>query len=305
TGVVEEADASDSQRAISEVNAGVYAFEASWLWLHLSLVPRSAKGEFYITYLIRLAAQAGLLVQGVAASHSMETLGINHRGHLAQAEAFLRQQVRERLMLSGVTLMDPPSTFIDASVQVGEDTVVYPQTLLLGATRIGRGCHVGPGSLIQDSTIGDNCRVLASVVEGATLEEGVDVGPYSHLRPGSYVEKGVHIGNFAEVKNSRLGQETKVGHFSYLGDATIGPGVNVGAGTVTCNFDGRQHHPTRIGAGAFIGSDTMLVAPVTVGEGAVTGAGSVVTRDVGPGEVAYGVPARARPSRARPERAKA
>jgi len=208
--------------------------------------------------------------------------------------------VRERLMLAGVTLVDPPSAFIDAGVQVGEDTVVYPSTMLLGATHIGRGCQLGPGSLVRDSTIGDNCRVVSSVIEGATIEDNVDVGPFSHLRPGAYIETGVHLGNYVEVKNSRLGRGAKAGHFSYLGDATIGPDVNIGAGTITCNFDGRDHHPTHIGAKAFIGSDTMLVAPVRVGEGAVTGAGSVVTHDIGPGEVAYGVPAQVR----RPERVK-
>lgn len=295
-GVAEDdADLSESQRHINEINVGVYAFGADWLWPHLSLVPPARSGgEFYLTHLVGLAAQAGLPVQGIAVSHPTEALGINHRGHLAQAEAYLRQQVRERLMLAGVTLLDPPSTLVDASVEVGEDTVLYPQTMLLGHTRVGCGCRLGPGTVVEDSHIGDNCRIVASVIEGATLEEGVDVGPFSHLRPGAHLEAGVHLGNFVEVKKSRLGRGTRAGHFSYLGDAAIGAGVNIGAGTITCNFDGQAHQPTTIGAGAFIGSDTMLVAPVTVGDLAVTGAGSVVTRDIGPGEVAYGVPARVR-----------
>jgi bifunctional UDP-N-acetylglucosamine pyrophosphorylase/glucosamine-1-phosphate N-acetyltransferase len=204
----------------------------------------------------------------------------------------MRQRINNKWMLEGVTLLDPTLVFIDATVEIGQDTVVYPNTYLQGATVIGRRCRLGPNTIVRDSVIGDGCVIEASVVEGAVLEEGVDVGPFSHLRPGAHLAKGVHVGNFGEVKNSYLGPGTKMGHFSYLGDATVGKDVNIGAGTITCNYDGQRKHPTIIEDGAFIGSDTMLVAPVRVGAGAKIGAGSVVTHDIPPGSIAYGVPAR-------------
>ncbi|MGD8624854.1 MAG: DapH/DapD/GlmU-related protein, partial [Anaerolineae bacterium] len=193
----------------------------------------------------------------------------------------------------------PATTYVEAGVEIGRDSVIWPNSLLQGQTRIGRACTIGPGSLVRDSTVGDGCRVELSVVESAIMEEGSDVGPFGHLRKGAHLGPGAHMGNFGEVKNSYLGAGVKMGHFSYLGDATVGDGANIGAGTITCNYDGRQKHPTIIGQGAFIGSDTMLVAPVEVGDGAKTGAGSVVTRDVPAGGLAYGVPARSRPAAGR------
>jgi bifunctional UDP-N-acetylglucosamine pyrophosphorylase/glucosamine-1-phosphate N-acetyltransferase len=197
-------------------------------------------------------------------------------------------------MLAGVTIVDPATTYIEDGVSVGAETVVHPNTVVSGRTRIGRACHIGPNAIVSDSTIGDRCRVVASVVEGAVLESDVGVGPFSHLRSGTYLANGVYVGNFAEVKQSRLERGAKMGHFGYVGDAQVGAEVNIGAGTVTCNFDGVSKHRTIIDRGAFIGSDTMLVAPVRVGEGASTGAGSVVNRDVPPNTVAAGVPARIR-----------
>jgi bifunctional UDP-N-acetylglucosamine pyrophosphorylase/glucosamine-1-phosphate N-acetyltransferase len=197
-------------------------------------------------------------------------------------------------MLAGVTITDPASAYIDAGVTIGQDTVILPNTMLLGRTTIGEECQIGPGSVVRDTTVGHRCRVTTSVLEESTLEDEVDIGPFSHLRPGAYLETHVHIGNFVEVKNSRMAAGAVSGHFSYLGDATIGADVNIGAGTITCNYDGQDKLQTIIGAGAFIGCDTMLVAPVTVGEGAVTGAGAVVTRDVPAGKLAVGVPARVR-----------
>jgi len=196
------------------------------------------------------------------------------------------------LMRSGVTLIDPATTYVEAGVVVGQDTVIQPNTHLEGKTRVGANCVLGPNSIVRDSTIGDDCRVEASVLEGALLEENVSVGPFGHLRRGAHLAEGVHMGNFGEVKNSYLGPRSKMGHFSYLGDTTVGADVNIGCGTVTCNFDGKDKHKTVIEEGAFIGSGTMLVAPVTVGAHAVIGAGSVVTHDVPPGSTAYGVPAR-------------
>jgi len=209
-----------------------------------------------------------------------------------RAQALARQRLCQDLMLAGVTIVDPATTYIEDGVSVGAETVIHPNTVISGRTRIGRACQIGPNTIVSDSTIGDRCRVVASVVEGAVLEGDVSVGPFSHLRPGSHLAGGVHIGNFAEVKKARLGRGAKMGHFGYVGDAQVGDEANIGAGTVTCNFDGVSKHRTIIGQGAFIGSDTMLVAPVRVGDGAITAAGSVVKRDVPADTLAVGIPAR-------------
>jgi bifunctional UDP-N-acetylglucosamine pyrophosphorylase/glucosamine-1-phosphate N-acetyltransferase len=214
-----------------------------------------------------------------------------------RTQALVRQHLCQRLMLAGVTIVDPATTYIEDGVSVGAETVIYPNTAISGRTRIGRACRIGPNTIVSDSAIGDRCRVVASVVEEAVLEDEVSVGPFSHVRSGSHLASGVYVGNFAEVKKSRLGQGTKMGHFGYVGDAQVGGEVNIGAGTVTCNFDGVSKHRTTIDQGAFIGSDTMLVAPVRVGRRASTGAGSVVNRDVPPDTVAVGIPARIRRKR--------
>jgi bifunctional UDP-N-acetylglucosamine pyrophosphorylase/glucosamine-1-phosphate N-acetyltransferase len=291
-GIVEEAVATEAQKAIRELNCGVYCFDGHWLWPHLAQLPLSPKGEYYLTDLVAMAVAEGEVVEALKISDVTEVLGINDRSHLAQAEAVMRRRINEKWMLEGVTLLDPSLVFIEATVEVGQDTVIYPNTYLEGATAIGRQCCLGPNTIVRDSTIGDGCTIEASVVEGAVLEEGADVGPFSHLRQGAHLAKGVHVGNFGEVKNSYLGPGTKIGHFSYLGDATVGREVNIGAGTITCNYDGQRKHRTIIEDGAFIGSDTMLVAPVCVGARAKIGAGSVVTHDIPPDSVAYGVPAR-------------
>jgi bifunctional UDP-N-acetylglucosamine pyrophosphorylase/glucosamine-1-phosphate N-acetyltransferase len=214
-----------------------------------------------------------------------------------RAQALARRRACERLVLAGVTIVDPVTTYVEAGVVVGAGTLIQPNSVISGRTSIGENCHIGPNTIIRESRIADGCRILASVVEGAVLEEDVTVGPFAHLREGTRLARGVHVGNFAEVKNARLGRDAKMGHFGYVGDAQVGDEVNIGAGTVTCNFDGVRKHRTVIGKGALIGSDTMLVAPVKVGDGATTGAGAVVTRDVPPDSVAVGVPARARPKR--------
>ena len=290
--VVEEADATPEQLAVRELNAGVYCFDAEWLWAHLAHIPLSAKGEYYLTDLVGMATQAGQRVEALTTDDPAELLGVNTRVHLAEAEAALRQRINRRWMLAGVTIVDPNTTYIQADVTLGPDTVIYPHTFIEGQTSIGAQCRIGPNTIIRDATLGDRCIVLASVVEGAVLEDDVDVGPFGHLRKGAHLAAGVHMGNFGEVKNAYLGPGTKMGHFSYIGDATTGAQVNIGAGTITCNYDGQRKHHTEIGDGAFIGSDTLLVAPVRIGAGAKTGAGAVVTRDVPPGQVAYGVPAR-------------
>ena len=289
--IVEMKRATEEQRRINEVNSGVYCFDQSWLWPALHMLPMNASGEYYLTDLVAVASSQGCKIATVSGSFD-ETIGINDRVQLAAAECILRARVRERLMYAGVTILDPASTFIDAQVEIGSDTVIYPGTMITGKTRIGSACRIGPGTTIDESLLGNGCIVRNSVLEGSTLEDGVSIGPFSHCRPGAYLARNVRMGNFGEVKNSYIGVETDMHHFSYVGDATLGEHVNIGAGTITCNYDGVEKNRTIIGDGAFIGSDTMLIAPVTVGEYAKTGAGSVVNRDVPPGAVVVGVPAR-------------
>ena len=291
TAIVEAADAGYGD-VENEANAGVYCFRSSWLWPNLRGVRVSSTGEFYLTSLVGEAARNMKKVNALALDDPSEIMGVNDRVQLALAESAMRQRIRNRWMREGVTIIDPPSTFIDAGVTLEQDTVIYPNTHIQGKTRIGPNCIIGPGAVIRDSIIGQGCKVLLSVIEKSILEQDVDVGPYSHLRHGSYAEEQVHIGNFVEVKESRLGKGVKMGHFGYAGDAKVGANANLGAGMVTCNFDGDKKHITHIGEAAFIGSDTMLVAPVTVGKGAVTAAGAVVTKDVPPYRLAIGVPAR-------------
>ena len=289
--VVEAADAGGVDLG-DEVNAGVYCLNGSWLWDNVSRIPPSTNGEYYLTWLVEAAASQGEVVDALTLSDGEEAMGVNDRLGLAAAEVAMRRRIVERWMRAGVTVIDPPSTFIDADAEIGRDSEIHPNSHLQGNTVIGELCVIGPGAVIRDSRIGEGCRVLLSVVEESLLEKGVDVGPYSHLRPGCHVEADVHIGNFVEVKESRLGRGVKLGHFGYVGDADVGANANLGAGLVTCNFDGTGKHQTQIGEGAFIGSDTMLVAPVSVGKGAATGAGAVVKKDVPPYRLAVGVPAR-------------
>ena len=246
-----------------------------------------------ITPSLRAQLKQAIAQDGYAAAREMVVEALSR----PRVQALMRQRLCQKLTLAGVTIVDPATTYIEDGVRVGTETVIHPNTVISGRTRIGGACQIGPNSIVSDSTIGDRCRIVASVVEGAVLESDVNVGPFSHLRSGTYLARGVHVGNFAEVKKSRLGPGAKMGHFGYVGDAQVGDEVNIGAGTVTCNFDGVSKHRTTIDRGAFIGSDTMLVAPVRVGEGASTGAGSVVNRDVPPNTVAAGVPARIRRKR--------
>lgn len=290
--IVEARDATPAERAIREVNGGVMAFDGPWLWRALDDLRPSPGGELYLTALVARAVAEGATVPTVAAADPSEVLGVNDRSDLARANAVLFARKCAELLASGVTVLDPASTFVEPEVVVGPDTVIHPQTFLRGRTVIGAECELGPGAEIADSTLGPRCRVRWSVLEGAQLDADVDVGPYSHLRPGARLGAGVHIGNFAEVKNSVLGPGVRMGHFSYVGDARLGRNVNVGAGTVTVNYDGVRKHETVVEDDAFIGSDTLLIAPVTVGAGAKTGAGAVVTRDVAAGTVVVGVPAR-------------
>lgn len=291
--IVEEAVASPEVLAIRELNCGVYCFDAEWLWRRLPDVPVTPpKGEYYLTDMVGLAVAEGLPVEVLTITAVDEVQGINTRVHLAQAERILRERINERWMLEGVTLLDPAATYIEATVQIGRDTIIHPNTILQGRTVIGERAVIGPNTLIRSSRIGDDCRVLMAVVEEAVMDRGANIGPYGHLRPAAHLGEGVHMGNFGEVKDSYLAPGVKMGHFSYIGNAQVGQGANIGAGAITCNYDGERKHPTIIGEQAFIGSGTMLVAPVTLGRGARTGAGAVVTHDVPDETLVYGVPAR-------------
>jgi len=292
-GVVEAAQATPEQLLLTEVNVGAYCMDAAWLWSALERLPLSPKGEYYLTDLVGLAAADGRPVTAVTITDEDEVIGINNRVQLAEAEAALRGRINTEWMLAGVTLADPATTYIEPGAQLGPDTVVLPNTHINAACQIGSGCVIGPNTILRNTTVGDRSRVECSVLEGAWLADEVSVGPFARMRPGARLERGVHMGSFGEIKNSTLGPDVHMGHFSYIGDTTIGAHANIGAGTITCNFDGVHKNKTVIGEHAFIGSDTMLVAPVTIGAGARTGAGAVVTKNVPPDTLAVGMPARA------------
>jgi bifunctional UDP-N-acetylglucosamine pyrophosphorylase/glucosamine-1-phosphate N-acetyltransferase len=291
-GIIEEKAATPQQLAIKEFNVGIYCFAAHWLWNNLSHIKLSPVGEYYLTDLIRMAADQKLSIKALTLQDPVEAMGINNRIHLSEAETILRRRVNEGWMLAGVSILDPERVYIEKSVTIGQDTTLFPDIYLRGNTVIGDGCEIGPNTMMTDSKIGNRCTILISVLEGAVLEDDVSIGPFARLRKGAHLGKGVHMGNFGEIKNSTLGPGVKMGHFSYIGDAEIGENTNIGAGVVTCNFDGEKKNKTEIGANAFIGSDTMLRAPVKIGDGAYTGAGSVVTHDVPAYTIVAGVPAK-------------
>lgn len=281
TRIVEQKDASIEERAVKEWNPSLYAFRAEVLWSSLAEIrPNNAQGEFYLTDTIGILAGRGEQIEAISADNADEVMGVNNRVELAAAAAVLRQRVLVKLMLSGVTVTDPANTYVDADVEVGQDTVIEPNTFLLRGTRIGEDCTIGPYARIENSAIGSGVRVLASQVADSVLEDGVKVGPFSQLRPGSYLGPKTRVGNFVEIKNSRLGVKVSASHLSYIGDTDIGDQTNIGAGTITCNYDGFRKSRTVIGSHAFIGSHSTLVAPVTIGDGAFVAAGSVIPRDV-------------------------
>lgn len=290
--IIEDAHASTEERAVRLVNGMIFAFDAEWLRASLSRIRPSPSGELYLTDLVEEATRGGRVVEVVETADPWEVTGVNTRKQLARVEEALRERVNNRLMDTGVTIIDPRSTFVDESVVVARDVVIHPHSFLRGRTVVEEGCTIGPGAEIIDSHLGAGSRIWWSVVEGTTIAERVHIGPYCRVRPDTTLGADVALGSFAEVKNSSVGPRTQMHHFSYLGDAEVGPDVNIGAGAITCNYDGVEKHRTIIQAGAFVGSDTMLVAPVTLGEGARTGAGSVVTRDVPAGKLVVGMPAR-------------
>jgi bifunctional UDP-N-acetylglucosamine pyrophosphorylase / glucosamine-1-phosphate N-acetyltransferase len=296
--IVERKDATDEEIAVNEINSGLYAFDAAWLRGRIGSLNASPKtGELYLTELVELARADGRLVVALTVEDDGRLLGINDRAELAQAEWDLRTRINGDHMRAGVTMRDPSTVYVDATVTLAADVTLEPNVILRGTTSVGEGTTIGAGSEIHDSTIGAGCIVWASIVESSTVEDGARVGPFSHVRPGSHVGPDAEVGNFAELKNTRLGRGVKQHHMSYLGDAELGAGTNVGAGTITANYDGRRKHRTVIGERVFLGVDTMLRAPITVGDDAKTGAGAVVTRDVPPGKLAVGMPARMRDPR--------
>lgn len=293
--IVEARDASEDELEIDEINAGIYAIDIAWLRGRIGdLQPSATTGELYLTDLVALARTDGRTVASVEVGDDGTLLGINDRAELADATYRLRERINERHLLAGVTMLDPSTAYIDDGVVLGADVTLEPDVVLRGATSVGEGTTIGAGSQLVDTTVGRDCRIWASVLESSVVEDDVSIGPFAHLRPGSSIGRGARLGNYAEVKNSRLDAGVQQHHMSYLGDAHVGARTNIGAGTITANYDGVHKTRTTIGEGAFIGVDTMLVAPVEIGAGARTGAGAVVTRDVPAGKLAVGVPARIR-----------
>jgi len=282
TRIVEEKDASPDVRAIKEINSGIYAFDLGPLWDALrGIAAANAQGEFYLTDLVGIYRRRNLAVETLTLDGVHETRGINSRSELAEVSRIVRQSKNEELMAAGVTIVDPATTYIESDVEVGADTVIHPGVILEGQTKIGAACEIHANVRIVDSELADRVTVNNfCVIVGTRVADGVSVGPFAHLRPETVVAEGARIGNFVELKKTSLGPGSKANHLAYLGDATIGANVNVGAGTITCNYDGTRKHPTVIEDGAFIGSDTQLIAPVTVGKGAYVGAGSSITEDV-------------------------
>jgi bifunctional UDP-N-acetylglucosamine pyrophosphorylase/glucosamine-1-phosphate N-acetyltransferase len=284
--VIEERDCDDTQRAIAEINAGAYAFRAKDLIDALGGVSNeNAQGEYYLTDAIGILVDSGQRLQPVEAT-SQEVIGINSQDQLSEARALLQARTNQRLMESGVWMLDPERTYVDDTVTIEPGARIYPGVHLEGDTRVGAGAQVGPDVFALDSTIGAGSTVWYAVLRGAAVGADCEVGPYASLRPGTVLEKGAKVGTFVETKNTTLGEGAKAPHLTYLGDATVGARSNIGAGSITCNYDGYQKHETVIGEDVFIGSDTMLVAPLTIGDGAVTGAGSAITDDVEEGALA-------------------
>jgi bifunctional UDP-N-acetylglucosamine pyrophosphorylase / glucosamine-1-phosphate N-acetyltransferase len=290
--IVEEADATEEQRAIDEINSATYAFDAARLADLVTKVDReNAQGEYYLTDVIGLLVARGERVLGLVADE-VEGQGVNDRAQLAQASALLRARTAARWMAEGVSIVDPSTTYIDATVEIERDATIMPFTFLEGSTRVAAGAEVGPQARIIDSDIGPGAVVSYAVVRESVVGPDASVGPFASLRPGTKIGRGARLGTFVESKNTTLDEESKANHLAYLGDAEIGRGVNVGAGTITTNWDGQNKHKTVIDDDAYIGSDTMLVAPVHVGKRAATGAGAVVRGDVPDDALAVGVPAR-------------
>jgi bifunctional UDP-N-acetylglucosamine pyrophosphorylase/glucosamine-1-phosphate N-acetyltransferase len=291
--VVEQPDANDAELEINEINPSIYCFRRAFLAPALRrLSPENAQGEYYLTDAIAVLRQAGHLVLAVPVNDPTETLGVNDRAQLAEAEAVLRARINEKWMREGISMTDPARTYVDAAVELEPDVRLLPGTILEGRTVIGARSVVGPDTRLVDTIVGSDAVISHTVARESEIGDGATVGPWASLRAGTHLAAGAHVGTFVETKNADIGEGAKVPHLAYVGDAEIGPRANIGAGTITANYDGKEKHRTVIGADARIGSNTVLVAPVKVGDGAYTGAGAIVNEDVPPGALAKGVPAR-------------
>lgn len=285
--IVEQKDASPEERAVREINTGMYCFYAPKLFAALKkITPANAQGEYYLTDVLEIFRAGGEKVTGILVEDSCEIIGINNRLQLSEAEQVMRRRILERWMLDGVTIKQPDSTYIDSRAEIGADTIIYPYTSIEGACRIGENCRVGPGTRLIAAELGDEVIIQNSIIMQSTAGEGCVIGPYAYIRPETVLAEGVKIGDFVEVKKSVIGKGSKVPHLSYVGDSLVGEKVNIGAGTITCNYDGQKKSRTVIGDGAFIGSNTNLVAPVEVGVDAITAAGSTITKSVPDGALA-------------------
>jgi bifunctional UDP-N-acetylglucosamine pyrophosphorylase/glucosamine-1-phosphate N-acetyltransferase len=291
--IVENVDATEDERKIDEVNAALYCFDGPTLRRLLPrLTPNNAQRELYLTDCIAAIVAEGGRIETVECSDRRAVLGVNNRSELAATRAVMQKRILEELMVSGVSIVDPSATFVDVGVDIGKDTEILPQTHLRGTTRVGSDCVIGPNTYLENATVADGVRVWYSIVRDSSVAPGATIGPFAHLRLGAVVEENVRIGNFVELKKTRIGRGAKAQHLAYLGDADIGENANIGAGTITCNWDGKAKNKTKIGSGAFIGSNSSLVAPITIGDGALTGAGAVVIHDVPAGERVAGNPAK-------------
>jgi bifunctional UDP-N-acetylglucosamine pyrophosphorylase/glucosamine-1-phosphate N-acetyltransferase len=280
--IVEEKDATDSEREVREINTGIYLFQAPQVFSLLRVVDnQNAQGEYYLTDIVAAARQAGELVEALLIDHVEEAMGINDQVQLAEAGRVMRKRINEAHQHAGVSLIDPAATYIDADVTIGTGTVIHPGVHLRGRTRIGSGCEIEPGAVVTDCTIGDNVHIKpGSVLSESTVGNDCAIGPMAHLRPGTVLDGNNKIGNFVETKKAVIGEKSQASHLTYIGDASLGKNVNVGCGTITCNYDGVNKHQTTIGDDVFVGSDVQFVAPVTIGRGSLIGAGSTITMDV-------------------------
>jgi bifunctional UDP-N-acetylglucosamine pyrophosphorylase / glucosamine-1-phosphate N-acetyltransferase len=287
TAIIEQKDADENEKKINEINSGTYCFSSPMVWKALSRIkPDNNKKEYYLTDAVGILSEMGGSVEAAAEAGFDETLGINTRTELAYAEGVVRQKILAEWMARGVTIIDPANTYISLEASIGRDTVIKPGTVIEGATEIGGNCVLGPWTFISESSIGSGVEIRSSYVYSSLLGDNAKVGPFSHLRPGTKLKAGSRVGNFSEVKNSVIGFGSKVSHLSYIGDAFLGEGVNIGAGTITCNYDGYKKNKTYIGDRSFIGSNTNLVAPVKVGADSLIGAGSTITKNVPSGSLA-------------------
>jgi bifunctional UDP-N-acetylglucosamine pyrophosphorylase/glucosamine-1-phosphate N-acetyltransferase len=289
-GIVEQKAATPEQLEIKLINSGIYCFRDDLLWKHIDeIVPDNPANEYYLTDIAGILTRAGHTIAIMEVGNSLELLGINNRVELAELDQLFRRRKTRELMLDGVTIENPETVTVDSQVRIGMDTIIGPFAQILGDTSIGEDCRIGAGAIIDNSQIADRVEVLPlTIINASRLDTGAHVGPFARLRLQNHVESGAHIGNFVELKKTRLGPGAKASHLAYLGDSEIGANANIGAGTITCNYDGVRKHQTKIGVGAFVGSNSTLVAPAVIGDGSYIGAGSVITKPVPPESLALG-----------------